>query len=221
MNGEYNIYCDESDTNGQNTFWLGAVICTPVRADILNNKIREIRDRNHFYSEFKWTKLKKHNYRIYKEFIDVFFDDKFVMFRLMSCKKNEHWKRSEKTNNKRMTKTYYCFIGWITMHCCKYSIYADQLFNDHAKNMSTINYLLNSKRKIEWDVKGRNIKFIREVNSQDYDLVQLADVLMGASKSNGCTNKIKNEMSSYVKNKLSVAKSEKEKRFRIQEWIFR
>lgn len=53
MNDEYNIYCDEGDTNGQNIFGLGAIMCTPVRADILNNKIEEFRNRNNFYSEFK------------------------------------------------------------------------------------------------------------------------------------------------------------------------
>ena len=221
MNEEYNIYCDESDTNGQNIFWLGAIICTPVRAEILNNKIEEIRNRNNFYSEFKWTKLKGHNYKIYKEFVDVFFDDKYVIFRLMSCKKNKHWNKWETTYNKKMAKIYYCFIGCITMHCYKYYIYADQLFNDHDKKMSTIIYLLNSKRKMEWGVKGRNIKFMKEVISKNYDLVQLTDVLMGAYKSNGCTNKIKLEMSSYVKNRLIDICNEKEKRFRVKEWTFR
>lgn len=217
---EYNIYCDESDTNGQNIFWLGAIICTPKRVDILNNKIKEIRNRNNFYSEFKWTKLKAHNYKIYKEFVDVFFDDGNVMFRLMSCKKNEHWKKWEITNNKRMTKTYYCFIGWITMHYHKYYIYADQLFNDHDKSMSIITYILNIKRKKKWDLKNRNIKRMKEVESCKCDLVQMADVLMGAYKSKGCTNRTKIEMSNYVKSKLDRVQTEKERRFKIKEWNF-
>ena len=162
MNDEYNIYCDESDTNGQNIFWLGAIICTPRRAEILNDEIKKIRNKYNFNSEFKWTKLKKHNYNIYKEFVDVFFNDKYAMFRLMSCKKNDYWNKWEASSNRRMTKTYYCFIGWITMHYCKYYAYADQLFNDYNKSMSTITYILNRKRKKEWDLKEKNIKPIKE-----------------------------------------------------------
>ena len=90
MNDEYSIYCDESDTNGQNIFWLGAIICSPTRAKILNDKIKIIRNKYNFYSEFKWTKLKKHNFGVYKEFVDAFFDDKYVKFRLMSCKEYSH-----------------------------------------------------------------------------------------------------------------------------------
>ena len=220
MNNEYNIYCDESDTNGQNIFWLGAVICTPARADILNNKIKKIREKYDFYSEFKWTKLKGHNFNVYKEFIDVFFDDRYIKFRLMSFKKNRHWTKWEISYNKRMAKTYYCFIGWITMHYCKYNIYADQLFNDHDRSMTTISYLLNSKRRAEWGIKGRNIN-AKEIISKNIELVQLTDVLMGAYKSNGCTNRIKNNMSNYVKNKMSHTCKENEKRFEKYNWEFR
>ena len=221
MSNYYNIYCDESDTNGQNIFWLGAIVCSPERADILTNKIDEIRNTHNFYSEFKWTKIKNHNFNIYKEFVDVFFDDKYVMFRVMSCKKNYYWNKWEDSTNRKMTKTYYCFIGWITMHCYKYNIYADQLFNDHDKSMKTITYLLNRKRKSEWDLKSNNIKNMKEMDSNKCDLIQLADVLMGAYKSSKCTNPTKIKMSNYIKDKLTQIQLIKEKRFRINEWEFR
>ena len=62
---------------------------------------------------------------------------------------------------------------------------------------------------------------MREVKSDECDLVQLTDVLMGAYKSNGCTNEIKIEMSKYVIQKLDEIRSKNEKRFRIYEWEFR
>lgn len=220
MKEYYDIYCDESDTNGQNIFWLGAIVCSPERANILKREIEKIRNEKNFYSEFKWTKLKKHNYNVYKDFVDVFFDDKFVTLRLMKCPKNYHWTNWEKTNVDKMAKTYYCFIGWITMHDCKYNIYADQLFNDYNKT-SNITYLLNKKRKCDWDLKSMNIKSMKEINSCEYDLVQLTDVLMGGYKSSGCTNKTKIEMSEYIKNRLNEIRQIKEKRFRIKEWEFK
>jgi len=49
----YNMYCDESDTNGQNIFWIGALICSPARARILENQIKDLRVKHNYTSEFK------------------------------------------------------------------------------------------------------------------------------------------------------------------------
>ena len=68
----YDIYCDESDTNGNNRFWIGALMCSPERVRIIEERIYELRKKYAFDSEFKWTKLKSHNFHIYSEFVDVF-----------------------------------------------------------------------------------------------------------------------------------------------------
>ena len=217
----YNIYCDESDTNGQNIFWLGAILCTPERARILDDRIERVRYKYNYYSEFKWTKLKKHNYKVYKDLVDIFFEDKVVQFRLMKCKKNYCWNTWETNFNKRMAKTYYCFIGKITFHDHKYCVYADQLFNDYGKSTSTIRFSLNNKRKKEWNLKYSNIQVMKEVNSSKQNLIQLTDVLMGAYKAENCTNKEKMKMFEYVKEKMSEVKEIKAKRFEIYGWNFR
>lgn len=193
----YDIYCDESGTDGSNIFYMGALVCTPIRAGHLTKKICELRKKHNYYSEFKWNKLRDYNREIYKEFIDIFFGDKAPKLKLMQFTKNEYWRKWERNNNKRLAKCYYCFIGGITSHGYKYNIYADQLFNDYGSSFNTINHALNKKRKNDWGV--RHNTFMKEVNSSSSDLIQLVDVLMGAYKAMGNTKVAKIEISNYVK----------------------
>ena len=213
----YNMYCDESDTNGQNVFWIGALICSPARARILGEQIKDLRESHNYTSEFKWTKLKAHNYKIYADFISIFFNNDSVQLRLMPFTKNRLWRQWEKSNNARMAKCYYCFLDRITKSYFRYNIYGDQLFHDDGKSFDKINFILNMKRKYERGLKSRNLPNMREVNSSNCDMIQLVDVLMGAYKASSCKNENKRIFSNYVKTSLSGLP---EKRFLVLPWTF-
>jgi len=116
-----------------------------------------------------------------------------------------------------MAKCYYCFLGRITKSYFRYNIYSDQLFHDYGKSFKKINYILNMKRKHERGLQRRNLPDMKEVNSSDYEVIQLLDVLMGAYKAS-CKNEHKRSYSYYINTLLSGLP---EKRFLVSPWIFR
>jgi hypothetical protein len=78
------LYCDESATHGGGGFYFGALICSPVRAMILREGLKKVRVNNNCKRKMKWTKVSQKMLSAYKAFVDVFFDDPFAYFRVLS-----------------------------------------------------------------------------------------------------------------------------------------
>jgi hypothetical protein len=53
----YNLYCDESGTDGGPTFYFGAIYCSPTRARILEAALAKVREQHGLTREMKWTKV--------------------------------------------------------------------------------------------------------------------------------------------------------------------
>ena len=70
---EYNIYCDESYVHGNVAFALGALICSPRRSEILDEKINTVRVKYDYTGEFKWKKSIKEVLRCIKIWLMFFY----------------------------------------------------------------------------------------------------------------------------------------------------
>ena len=68
---KYNIYCDESriDNPKDNVMVIGGVFVLREKVKEIKNKIREIKVKNNFKGEIKWTKIDKRKLDFFKELI--------------------------------------------------------------------------------------------------------------------------------------------------------
>jgi hypothetical protein len=103
----YDIYADESGTNGGEHFYFGALSCSPARAAILTKELTSIKDKFECDAEMKWTKASKKMLPMYKSFVDVFLTAKHVRYTVMEVSKTIHWHSFGKTNRERFLKCYY------------------------------------------------------------------------------------------------------------------
>ncbi len=188
-------------------FVLGMVKC--LRPHKLNGLLRKLRDKNHFYDEIKWKKVNAKNFSIMKKLIDYFFSIYNTSFYCIVLHKDNM--DFQKYFNNDFFKAYQSF----TTLLLKKSIRDDEIATIIADHYSTPN-------KDEFEAKVRNyvndhnkrmcIHSVVRIHSKGCDLIQIADLLMGAVnyefklKSNLIKkpSKAKIELLDFLKNKLGV-----------------
>lgn len=69
---KFYLFCDESATQHRFTV-IGLVVCSETVARKFEPWLEEIVGRHGGSADLKWTKVKKHNLPLYKEFAAAFF----------------------------------------------------------------------------------------------------------------------------------------------------
>jgi hypothetical protein len=197
------IFADEThNQTGEPKDSFGAIICSEARENLVRKKILDLRKRNNYYHEIKWSKLKNHNADVYREFADVFFSDRYMKLKILQCIYNSDYKLWEK-GKRKFIKTYWLFLSRITSIYNKYQVYCDHLSSVNQSDWNSISYLINARRRDSARIKGRNIQVIRDVDSHNNDMIQLVDLLLGAYSTNSTTpNSPKRWLQDYVKDRL-------------------
>ena len=192
----YNIYCDESchleNDKESNVMVLGAVWCPESRVKEIFERIREIKlkhglkpkfqkDGSRHIPEFeiKWNKVSMTKINFYKELIDFFFDDDDLHFRVLIVpNKNELNHESFCQNHDTFYyKMYFDMLKVILNPENTHNIYLD--IKDTRSNEKVI-HLQDVLRNNHYDYQKKIIKKIQQVRSHEVELVQLADLLIGA-----------------------------------------
>lgn len=155
-------------------FVLGMV--KSLRPHKLNNFIKQIRDKNHFYDEIKWNKVNKRNINIMKIIIDNFFSTHNTGFHCIVLPKDE-MDFKEYFNNDFL-KVYKSFTVLLLKRYIKKNEIVSIIADDYP-----------APKKDEFEAKVRNyvndhnkalsIHSIIRINSKGSNLIQLADLLMG------------------------------------------
>jgi len=156
-------------------FILGMIKC--LRPHRLYNLIQKIRDKNHFYDEIKWKKVNAKNFNIMRRVIDAFFATYNTSFYCIVLHKDNM--DFERYFNNDFFKVYQSFTPLLL----KRNIQVDEMVSVIADHYSTPN-------KDEFEMKVRNhvndngqkmsIHSVVRINSSGSDLIQIADLLMGA-----------------------------------------
>jgi hypothetical protein len=84
---EYELYSDErrQSAPGADYLTLGGLICTDAGRLRLLAGIKHVRSRHGLdYGEIRWTKASTRHFEAYRECVDVFFDDPYARFSLLS-----------------------------------------------------------------------------------------------------------------------------------------
>ncbi len=184
MNKIYNVYCDESchlQHDGINDMVLGAVWCDQTKIKQVNRDIRDMKERYGVATkaELKWTKVAPVKKDLYEELVNYFFDNPALHYRciVITDKNDQDHIRFHQTHDDWYYKMYFDLLQGILSPSDAYEIYID--IKDTHSNQK-IKKLEEVSRNSIYDFSGEVIKRIQPIRSDEVQLMQLVDVLVGA-----------------------------------------
>lgn len=204
---DYNIYCDESchlEHDGINVMVLGAVWCPHNCVRKVNERIRQIKHRNGISTklELKWTKISPAKAQVYEDLVNYFFDEADLHFRglVIPDKALLDHERFNQTHDLWYYKMYFEMLKAILSPSDRYDIYIDikdTHTNSKAKKLREV--CCNSM----YDFSTKIIKKLQPIHSDEVQIMQIVDILIGAL---GYNNRIFSEGHIKSDTKLEIIK---------------
>ncbi len=184
MSVEYNVYCDESchlENDGINAMTLGAVWVPKSDVAVINQRIRSIKERNNFNvkSEAKWTKVCPKHKQLYLDLVNYFFDNDDLKFRCLLVPDKSVLRHDDfrQTHDDWYYKMYFNMLKTIFDRENKFNVYIDIKDNhSYSKVQNLWKVCCNSF----YDFTGQNIKKIQPIRSNEVEIMQIVDILIGA-----------------------------------------
>lgn len=240
MKPTINIYCDESchlQNDKEPVMVIGAVYCPiekkeeiferlysfKVKHSLIPKNKKNDKDNRPYY-ELKWNKVSKSKIEYYKDVINYFFDDDDLQFRVLvvSNKTDIDYEKFNHTHDTFYYKMYFGMLKAILNPENSHHIYID--IKD-TKSKEKVHKLEQVLRNDKYDYSKEIIKKVQQVRSHEVEILQLADLLVGATAyvNRGLANsKAKNELINLIKHrsKYSLTKSTllKERKFNVFIW---
>lgn len=180
----YNVYCDETchlEHDGINVMVLGAVWCPQENLKEINQRIRAIKERNGVSTsmEMKWTKISPAKVGMYEDLINYFFDDDSLRFRalIIPDKGKLNHDKFNQTHDTWYYKMYFDMLKVILSPKDRYEVYIDiKDSNSYQKTQKLSEICSNSM----YDFSKRVIQRFQPIRSDEVQIMQLVDVLIGA-----------------------------------------
>lgn len=181
---EFNIYCDESchlPHDNSDLMVIGGISCPKDKTDYINKAIRDIKEKNGVYkfAEIKWTKVSESKYNMYEELIDLFFDNSFLNFRAVVALNKSHlnYEKFHLTHDDWYQRIYYLTLREMMDIGKKYYVYVDIKDTKGSEKINKLKEVLNNVVGYFYDETVKNIQLVR---SDQIQLMQLSDLLIGA-----------------------------------------
>ncbi|MBU1044087.1 MAG: DUF3800 domain-containing protein [Candidatus Omnitrophica bacterium] len=181
----YNVYCDESchlENDSNNVMTLGALWCLDEVKKDMFDRVREIKVKHGLPSNFeiKWTKVSPAKIAFYKEIVNFFFDEANLHFRAVVIKEKDQLDHARFENQDHDTwyyKMFFCLLNVVFEPHSRYRIFLDKKDTRSGEKIIKLHDVLcNSK----YDFSKEIIKDVRSVHSHEIELLQVADLLIGA-----------------------------------------
>lgn len=189
----FNIYCDESchlPHDSSPVMVLGAVWCPRDRVREISQRLRElkadhnlIRPADHGEGcrqyELKWQKVSPAKLTYYRRVVDYFFDDDDLHFRGVIITDKDRLRHSEFEQDHDTWYYKMCFrmLKPIIDPEQRYHIYLDIKDTRSESKRRMLEQVLRNSR---FDRNGRNIERVQQIRSHESEIMQLADLLIGA-----------------------------------------
>jgi len=229
MGQMYNIYCDESchlENDKQSAMAMGAVWCPLSEASPTFKRIREIKTQNKLSPKFeiKWTKISPAKIGFYLDLVDYFFDNSNLHFRCLVVpdKKELNHKKFKQTHDEWYYKMYFDLLKTILNPEDKYRIYIDIKDTRGGEKVKKLHEVLCNSM---YDFDREIIDWVQIVKSDEVELVQISDFLLGAIsylhrglKSSEAKNKIIERIRERSKYTLLKSTLFQEDKFNIFVW---
>ena len=181
----FNVYCDESchlENDHQKAMVLGAVWCPLEKIREISVRLREIKKRHGLPSDFevKLTKISPAKAQFYLYCVDYFFDDDDLHFRALIVPDKtllRHGAFSGQDHDVWYYKMYFDMLKVILRPQACYRIYLDiKDTRGGAKIKKLHEVLCNNLYDFSRDI----IERVQLIHSREAELLQLADLLIGA-----------------------------------------
>ena len=200
-----NIYCDESnhlEADGIPTMVLGAVYGPVEKIRIANSRLCEIKVKHKIApsTEIKWTKVSPNKVAFYLDAIDYFYDNDDLHFRAIIINKNTlNHEGFGQTHDDFYYKMYFELLSKILDPQNTYYIYLDIKDTQGGKKVKKLKDVLSNKM---YDFDESIVKNIQLVRSHEIEVLQLADLLIGAMQflnRDNLKSKAKNQIIERIK----------------------
>ena len=180
----YNIYCDETchlENDGINAMVIGAVWCPQEKLREINQRIKRIKIKNGISptTELKWTKISPAKLDVYKEMVDYFFDDDALHFRaiIIPDKSKLNHEAFHQTHDDWYYKMYFDMLKVILSPWGRYEIYIDIKDTQTFQKAQKLKEVCSNSM---YDFSRSVIKRLQPIRSNEIEIMQLVDILIGA-----------------------------------------
>ena len=180
---QINIYFDESChlmKDKSNVMGIGCLYCPDEYKKQIMYNIRSIKRKYNFSidHEIKWTRVSRGKIDMYKELIDYLFEEQNLYFRaIISLNKDKLLVSGEEQYRHWYEKMNYYLFNKIINYGYVYRIFLDKRDTKEKENLNKLEEVIcNSK----YDFNMITIKSIEDITSNNNDLIQLTDLLIGA-----------------------------------------
>ena len=184
MSTTFNVYCDESChllNDHQEVMVLGAVWCPADKAREIAVRLREIKTWHRLKPtvEVKWTKVSPSKRQFYVELVDYFLDDDDLHFRALVIPDKTALDHAafNQTHDDWYYKMYFALLRGIIDSAARYRIYLDIKDTRSAAKVAKLHEVLANAH---YDFAREIVERIQTVRSHEVELLQLADLLIGA-----------------------------------------
>jgi hypothetical protein len=155
--------------------WVPQPIEPPIRARLL-----EVRERCNLHAEMKWTKISRSKLPGYKAFVDVVLDSALIPFRCIVIDKHilDYTTFHRGDRELGFYKFYFQLISRNLEPHNLYWLYTDERKNRKPYRLDVLKLTVN-----RWWAKQAGVEPLRHIEprcSHDDDLIQVADILLGA-----------------------------------------
>lgn len=201
---KYNIYCDESchlENDHQKIMVLGAIKCEKSYKKQAVNDIRNIKEKYNMnkFCEVKWTKVSPDKFDMYLELVNYFFTNPNLSFRAVVVDKTKlKHELFNQTHDSFYYKVYYQLLCRIIVPNNENYIYLDIKDTKGARKVRKLGEVLANGL---YDFNMECIKNVQNINSKESELLQLADILIGAIS---YLNRNENEKENYSQSKMNL-----------------
>ena len=160
---------------------LGAVWCPQSKLKEINQRIRQIKERNVVSQtvELKWTKISPAKIDLYRDLVNYYFDDDDLHFRavIIPDKSKLNHEQFHQTHDDWYYKMYFDMLKVIFNPTDNYEVYIDiKDTNSYRKAQKLKDVCCHSL----YDFSQRVIKRLQLIRSEEVQIMQLVDILIGA-----------------------------------------
>lgn len=179
------IYCDESrqdllvkrdSLSPQNRYaCIGGIWVPFSKREEIKDAVKKLKKEHDIHGEFKWGNVSKNKISFYKALIDLFFEQKEVMFRCVVIDAFEV--DNDRYNDSDQELGYYKFYyqllhNWLDSKN-DYYVFTDFKTNKERDRLHELQRITNRS------LYGSRIKILQAIDSKESLILQLQNILMG------------------------------------------
>lgn len=181
MPDSYNVYLDESchlENDAINVMMLGVIWCPQDKAREIGVRIRDIQAQHGLSNKFeiKWTKVSPAKQAFYRTLLDYFLDDDDLQFRGLLIPDKSKLDRQNQSHDDWYYNLCFKLLEPIIVPKKRYSIYLDIKDTRSELKRKELERVL---RTAKYDGTGDTIRHVQQIRSNESELMQLADFVMG------------------------------------------